>query len=158
MHPNISHFIHRHIPSPDAEAAIKVVDSIRVTSLNIVVSRVVTHTIWNVYADSLPNLMLKDYFEWTTLIHNLHFASEDYGTGLRTHPWTTGHKPPTTPEGVSPGVEEELLGEDEPAGEEAGANTKCPQCEDLRSGTCHAERLKSRTAVAIILNEVMRPL
>ncbi|KAG1789815.1 uncharacterized protein HD556DRAFT_1311014 [Suillus plorans] len=82
MHPNISLFIHDHIPTPNAEAAIKVMNSIRIASLTIAVSRTISHTVWNVYADSLPNMSLKDYFEWTNLIRNLQFASEDYGTGL----------------------------------------------------------------------------
>ncbi|KAG2744730.1 hypothetical protein P692DRAFT_20820970 [Suillus brevipes Sb2] len=82
MHPNISHFIHQHIPSPDAEAAIKAIDSIRVTSLSIAVSRNLSHTVWNIYVDSPPNLSLKDYFEWSNLIRDLQFTSEDYGTGL----------------------------------------------------------------------------
>lgn len=82
MHPDISHFIHNHIPSPDAEAAIRTIDSIRVSSLNVAVSRTISHTVWNIYVGSLPNLSLKDYFEWTNRICNLQFASEDYGTGL----------------------------------------------------------------------------
>lgn len=82
MHPHISLFIHDHIPTPDAEAAIKVINSIRITSLTVATSRTTSHTTWNVYADSLPNMSLKDYFEWTNLIRNLQFASEDYGTGI----------------------------------------------------------------------------
>ncbi|KAG1896711.1 uncharacterized protein F5891DRAFT_1192834 [Suillus fuscotomentosus] len=65
MYPNISLFIHNHIPTPDAEAAIRVINSIRITSLTVTISRSTSHTVWNVYADSLPNMSLKDYFEWT---------------------------------------------------------------------------------------------
>ncbi|KAG1734360.1 hypothetical protein EDD22DRAFT_960105 [Suillus occidentalis] len=75
-------FIHNHIPTPDAEAAIKVINSICIASLNVAISHTISHTVWNIYADSLPNMSLKDYFEWTNLIRNLQFASEDYGTGL----------------------------------------------------------------------------
>ncbi|KAG1779308.1 hypothetical protein EV702DRAFT_1043777 [Suillus placidus] len=82
IHPNTLQFIHRNIPSPDAKAAIRTINSICVTSLNIAVARSITHTMWNVQVDSPPNLSLKEYFEWTNLICDLQFASEDYGTGL----------------------------------------------------------------------------
>jgi hypothetical protein len=82
MHPNISHFIHRHIPTPNAEVAIRVFNSIHVSSLDIAITCTITHTVWNILINSLPDLSLKDYFEWTNLIHNLQFKSEDYGTGL----------------------------------------------------------------------------
>lgn len=41
-----------------------------------------SHTVWNVFVDFLPNLSLRDYFEWSNLIYNLYFASKDYKTGL----------------------------------------------------------------------------
>jgi len=81
--PSLMSFIHEHLPSPDAEAAIRTVDSIRVQSLNIATSRTISHTVWNVYIDSPPNLSLHDYFAWSSRLRSeLHFESEDYGTGL----------------------------------------------------------------------------
>ncbi|KAG2336835.1 hypothetical protein BDR05DRAFT_953076 [Suillus weaverae] len=62
--PIISEFIHRNIPSPDVEVALRAINSIRVSSLNVSVACNTTHTVWNVHIDSPPpNLSLKDYFE-----------------------------------------------------------------------------------------------
>ena len=79
--PDLLHLLHTHLPTPDAEAAITTIDSIRVSSLNIAVSKAISHTIWNVYIDSPPNLSLNDYFSWLNRVRQLHFESEDYGTG-----------------------------------------------------------------------------
>ncbi|KAG2339813.1 hypothetical protein BDR05DRAFT_950797 [Suillus weaverae] len=97
-------FIHRHIPSPDAKVAIKVIDSIHVMSLNIAVLRTIMHTVWNVLVDFLLTLLLRDYFEWTNSICRLHFASEDYGMGQ-----TIGHTTSSTPEEGSPTEEEGVM-------------------------------------------------
>ncbi|KAG1879899.1 hypothetical protein F4604DRAFT_1679454 [Suillus subluteus] len=77
---SVSEFIHKNIPSPDAEAALRAINSICISSLNVSVARNTTHTVWNVHVDSPPNLSLKDYFEWTSRIRNLLFISEDYGS------------------------------------------------------------------------------
>jgi hypothetical protein len=80
--PDLLQLIHAHLPSPDAEAAIRTIDSIRVSSLNIATSKTVSYTVWNVYIDSPPNLPLNEYFSWLRRVRGLQFESEDYGTGL----------------------------------------------------------------------------
>ncbi|KIJ65256.1 hypothetical protein HYDPIDRAFT_167498 [Hydnomerulius pinastri MD-312] len=78
---DIMSFIHNHIETPDAEAAIKAVDTIRVTSLRVTAtSNLGKRTIWNVYCDSPPKFTVELYYKWTALIRGLSFVSEDNGT------------------------------------------------------------------------------
>jgi hypothetical protein len=80
---DVMSFVHNHIRVPDAEAAIAAIDSIRVTSLRVTASsNLGKRTVWNVYCDSPPNFTLEHYYQWTKLIRNLPFASDDNGTGV----------------------------------------------------------------------------
>lgn len=79
--PDVLQFIHDNIPIPDAEAAIRTIESVRVSSLNIAHSKSNKETVWNVYFDSPPNFSLKQYFDWTSLLRDFFYISEDYGYG-----------------------------------------------------------------------------
>ncbi|KAG2097015.1 uncharacterized protein F5147DRAFT_816933 [Suillus discolor] len=57
--PDVLHFIHKNIPSPDAEAALHTIESVRVTSLTLAHFKSVKETVWNIYFDSPPALTLK---------------------------------------------------------------------------------------------------
>ena len=60
--PDILTFIHDNIPFPNANAALKAIDSICVTSLRVTTSKSGKCTIWNVYCDSPPNFNLETYY------------------------------------------------------------------------------------------------
>ena len=79
--PDISSFIHSWLPDPDAEAVIKVLRSIQVSSLKIAISPGDFRTIWNIYCDDPPHLSFDDFHAWTDQIRNLCFNSLDYGVG-----------------------------------------------------------------------------
>ncbi|KAG1763209.1 hypothetical protein EV702DRAFT_1283677 [Suillus placidus] len=49
--PDVMQFIHDNIPTPDAEAALCTLNSIRVSSLILALSKSVKETVWNVYFD-----------------------------------------------------------------------------------------------------------
>jgi hypothetical protein len=79
--PDILQYIHENIPFPDAEAALRTIESVRVSSLNLAHSKTMKETVWNVYFESPPNFTLKQYFDWTNLLHTFFYISEDYGYG-----------------------------------------------------------------------------
>ncbi|KAG1764440.1 hypothetical protein EDD22DRAFT_1019024, partial [Suillus occidentalis] len=79
--PDVLQYIHDNIPHPDAEAALRTLKSVRVSSLSLALSRSVKETVWNIYFDSPPALTLKQYFDWTNLLRTLFYISEDYGYG-----------------------------------------------------------------------------
>lgn len=60
--PDVLQFIHDNIPIPDAEAALRTLDSVRVSSLNIALNKSAKETVWNIYFDSPPNFSLTQYF------------------------------------------------------------------------------------------------
>ncbi|KAH7903400.1 hypothetical protein BJ138DRAFT_1107709 [Hygrophoropsis aurantiaca] len=78
---DVTSFVHSHIPSADAGAAVLAINTIRITSLRINISATKTRTIWNVYCTSPPPFTLDDYFAWCSKIRRLKFHSEDFGTG-----------------------------------------------------------------------------
>ncbi|KAG2337915.1 hypothetical protein BDR05DRAFT_952275 [Suillus weaverae] len=102
----VSNFIYSHIIAPSASTALRAIDSIRVSSLNITTSRSSMLTVWNIYCDSPPPFSLEDYYLWSALIHGLHFPSDDYGTGaprLQDKQFTcTGCKSLDHPTGLCP--------------------------------------------------------
>ncbi|KAG1762673.1 hypothetical protein EV702DRAFT_935588, partial [Suillus placidus] len=77
--PDVMQFIHDNIPTPDAEAALCTLNSIRVSSLILALSKSVKETVWNVYFDSPPAFTLKQYFDWTNFMRTFFYISEDYG-------------------------------------------------------------------------------
>ncbi|KAF8844900.1 hypothetical protein BDN67DRAFT_893814 [Paxillus ammoniavirescens] len=79
--PEVSQFIHDHLRTPDANAAIVALGSIRVSSLVVAESPTQRKTVWNVYCDSPPELSLDHYFEWSALLRRIRYHSEDYGVG-----------------------------------------------------------------------------
>lgn len=80
--PEIVEFIYHHIPSSNSLTVTNALNSIRVTSMNIAISKSESLTVWNVYCDNPPNFSLEDFFMWAALIRGLRFPSDDYGTGL----------------------------------------------------------------------------
>lgn len=79
--PDALHYIHENIPSPDAEAALRTIESTRVSSLTLAHSKTKKETVWNVYFQSPPNFTLKQYFDWTNILRSFFYVSEDYGYG-----------------------------------------------------------------------------
>lgn len=79
--PAVMQFIHDNIPLPDAEAALRTIESVRVSSLCLALSKSAKETVWNVYFDSPPAFTLKQYFDWTNLMRTFFYISEDYGYG-----------------------------------------------------------------------------
>ncbi|KAG1766597.1 hypothetical protein EV702DRAFT_1204052 [Suillus placidus] len=102
----VSNFIYSHIIAPSASTALRAIDSIRVSSLNIATSRSSMLTVWNIYCDSPPPFSLEDYYLWSALIHGLRFPSDNYGTGaprLQDKQFTcTGCKSLDHPTGLCP--------------------------------------------------------
>lgn len=80
--PTIAEFIYHHALASNSDTVMNALESIRVTSLNLAISKSETVTVWNIYCDNLPRLSLEDFFLWAALIRNLRFPSDDYGTGL----------------------------------------------------------------------------
>ncbi|KAG1882492.1 hypothetical protein F4604DRAFT_1921682 [Suillus subluteus] len=80
--PEILQFIHDNIPFPNAEAALRTVKSVKVSSLILAHSKTVKETVWNIYFESPPAFTLKQYFNWTNLLQTFFYISEDYGYGI----------------------------------------------------------------------------
>ncbi|KAG1871707.1 hypothetical protein F4604DRAFT_1926103 [Suillus subluteus] len=78
---DVMQFIHDNIPLPDAEAALHIIESVRISSLCLTLSKSVKETVWNVYSNSPPAFTLKQYFDWTNLMRTFFYISEDYGFG-----------------------------------------------------------------------------
>ncbi|KAG1859327.1 Endonuclease/exonuclease/phosphatase [Suillus subalutaceus] len=79
--PDVMQFIHDNIPLPDAEAALRTIELVRVSSISLALSKSVKETVWNIYFDSPPAFTLKQYFDWTTLMRTFFYISKDYGYG-----------------------------------------------------------------------------
>ncbi|KAN0085869.1 hypothetical protein V8E55_007003, partial [Tylopilus felleus] len=79
--PDVTAFIHSNIPTPDANAAVAAIDSIRVTSLRVSTSKTGKRTVWNIYCDSPPAFSLETYYNWTKKIRTISFPSDDNGIG-----------------------------------------------------------------------------
>ncbi|KAG2368974.1 hypothetical protein BDR07DRAFT_1371787 [Suillus spraguei] len=69
----------------NAEVAIHTIESVRVASLTLAHSKSTKETVWNVYFKSPPNFTLKQYFDWTSLLHSFFYISEDYSYGTACH-------------------------------------------------------------------------
>lgn len=79
--PHIATFVNSHTPNANATTVPRAYASIRVTTLQIQDSNFTQHTGWNVYCDDPPPMSIDSYFQWTALIRDLSFPTEDFGSG-----------------------------------------------------------------------------
>ncbi|KAG1849028.1 hypothetical protein F4604DRAFT_1687557 [Suillus subluteus] len=79
--PDVMQFIHDNIPLPDAEVALHTIELVRVSSINLTLSKSIKKTVWNIYFNSPPAFTLKQYFDWTNFMCTFFYISEDYGYG-----------------------------------------------------------------------------